>query len=46
MKRFTIATLSSPEGPKAALEVEDLYYPLSQAKGFEHATVKSLFDDW
>lgn len=46
MVHFNIATLSTPEGGQAALGVGDKYYPLSQVKGFEHATVKSLFDDW
>jgi 2,4-didehydro-3-deoxy-L-rhamnonate hydrolase len=47
MTRFTLATLQTPEGQRAALGVGDSYYVLSEAsKEFQNATVKSLLEDW
>ena len=45
--RFTLATLQTPTGPKAAMGLRDKYYILSEiAPSHEHATVTDLLRDW
>ena len=47
MSRFTLATLQTAAGPKAAIGVGDKYHQLSEASDqFQHDTVKSLLEDW
>jgi 2-keto-4-pentenoate hydratase/2-oxohepta-3-ene-1,7-dioic acid hydratase in catechol pathway len=47
MTRFTLATLQTSAGPRAAIGVDDSYYQLSEVSSdLRHASVKSLLGDW
>src|ERR1700744_1721402 len=47
MVRFTLATLQTPTGHKAAIGVAESYYILSDiSEDFQNLTVKSLLEDW
>jgi 2,4-didehydro-3-deoxy-L-rhamnonate hydrolase len=45
--KFTLATLQTPDGPKAAIGVNNNFYPLSEAQpSLRNATVKDLLQEW
>jgi 2,4-diketo-3-deoxy-L-fuconate hydrolase len=45
--KFTLATLQTPDGPKAAIGVNNNFYPLSEAQpSLQNATVKDLLQEW
>lgn len=47
MSRFTLATLQTPGGSKAAIGIDEGYYLLSHLSSrFRDASVKSLLEDW
>ncbi|KEF52266.1 uncharacterized protein A1O9_11506 [Exophiala aquamarina CBS 119918] len=47
MARFTLATLQTSDGPRAAIGVGDSYYQLSTAsETFQQDSVKSLLEAW
>lgn len=47
MTAFTLATIQNQAGPKAAIGLSGNYYLLFDAEDyFQHATVKSLLEDW
>ncbi|KAL6245486.1 Fumarylacetoacetate hydrolase domain-containing protein 2A [Rhinocladiella similis] len=47
MTRFTLATLQTSTGAKAAIGVGDSYYQLSEiSSSFRNASIKSLLEDW
>lgn len=47
MTRFTLATLQTSAGPRAAIGVDDSYYQLSEVSSkFGQTSVKTLLEDW
>ena len=47
MTRFTLATLRTARGAKAAIGVGERYFELAEvSRDFQHHTVKSMLDDW
>ena len=46
MSPFTLATLSSPQGPRAAIGVKGSYYLIDQLQPELHSTVRSLLNTW
>jgi hypothetical protein len=46
MTPFTLATLRSSQGAKAAIEIKGNYYLIHELQPELHSTVRSLLDNW
>ena len=46
MSFFTLATLRTPGGPRAAIGVDDAFYLLQAVQPELHSTLRTLFDHW